>query len=110
MRQHASTHFVQIPYKRCWDSRPAPLNVLPLVNKALAMFQWKSDVVIAEKLCREALDIDPECDAAIATLSQLTLQQGRLADACELFERHSKIVRTEAELEQTVSFMLVRVR
>jgi len=70
------------------------------------MFQWKSDVVIAEKLCREALDIDPECDAAIATLSQLTLQQGRLVDAIEMFERHSKIVRTEAELEQTVSFML----
>ncbi|KDQ12562.1 hypothetical protein BOTBODRAFT_112628 [Botryobasidium botryosum FD-172 SS1] len=83
-----------------------PTNVLPLVNKALALYQWKSDVVIAEKLCREALEIDPECDAAIATLSQLTLQQGRLADAVEFFERHTKIARTEPELEQTVSFML----
>lgn len=36
-------------------SRPLGMNVLPLVNKALALFQWKQDYDEAEKLCHKAL-------------------------------------------------------
>ena len=83
------------------------MNVLPLVNKALTLFQWQNDTAAAEKLCKEALEIDPECDAAIATIAQLALQQGRLDDAIEMFGRHADIARTEAELEQTLTFKYV---
>lgn len=31
------------------------MNVLPLINKALAVFQWKQDFQEAEKLCKTAL-------------------------------------------------------
>lgn len=31
------------------------MNVLPLINKALALFQWKQDFVAAEQLCEKAL-------------------------------------------------------
>lgn len=31
------------------------MNVLPLINKALALFQWKQDYAEAEKLCEKAL-------------------------------------------------------
>ena len=31
------------------------MNVLPLINKALALFQWKQDFAEAEKLCQKAL-------------------------------------------------------
>ena len=40
-------------------SKPAVLNVLPLINKALALFQWKQDFAGAEKLCESALSSTP---------------------------------------------------
>jgi import receptor subunit TOM70 len=83
------------------------MNVLPLVNKALTIYQWQQDLATSERLLKEALEIDPECDSAIATLAQLTLQQGKLTDAIELFDRHAKIARTEPELEQALTFKYV---
>lgn len=35
--------------------KPMAMNVLPLINKALALFQWKQDFGEAEKLCERAL-------------------------------------------------------
>ena len=37
------------------QARPLGMNVLPLINKALALFQWKQDFAEAEKLCEKAL-------------------------------------------------------
>lgn len=35
--------------------KPMSMNVLPLINKALALFQWKKDFKEAENLCEKAL-------------------------------------------------------
>lgn len=37
------------------QTKPMGMNVLPLINKALALFQWKQDYAEAEKLCEKAL-------------------------------------------------------
>lgn len=37
------------------QQRPVGMNVLPLINKALALFQWKQDYTEAEDLCKKAL-------------------------------------------------------
>ncbi len=37
------------------QTKPLGMNVLPLVNKALALFQWKQDFQEAEKLLQKAL-------------------------------------------------------
>jgi mitochondrial import receptor subunit TOM70 len=37
------------------ETKPTNMNVLPLINKALALFQWKQDFGEAEKLCEKAL-------------------------------------------------------
>jgi import receptor subunit TOM70 len=37
------------------QSKPLGMNVLPLINKALALFQWKQDFAEAENLCQKAL-------------------------------------------------------
>lgn len=37
------------------QSKPLGINVLPLINKALALFQWKGDFPEAENLCKKAL-------------------------------------------------------
>jgi import receptor subunit TOM70 len=37
------------------QNKPLGMNVLPLINKALALFQWKQDFAEAEKLCEKAL-------------------------------------------------------
>ncbi|KAL5638697.1 hypothetical protein ACGC1H_003154 [Rhizoctonia solani] len=79
-------------------------NPLPLVNKALALYQWKQDLASATQLCKEALTLDDECDAAVATLAQLALQQGRVEEAIEMFSKHANIARTEAELVQALSY------
>jgi mitochondrial import receptor subunit TOM70 len=36
-------------------TKPLAINVLPLINKALALFQWRQDYAEAEKLCQKAL-------------------------------------------------------
>lgn len=37
------------------QEKPMCMNVLPLINKALALFQWKQEFAESEELCRKAL-------------------------------------------------------
>ncbi|KAI0660263.1 ADP/ATP carrier receptor [Cubamyces menziesii] len=88
-------------------AKSTPMNVLPLVNKGLALFQWKQDVEAAEKCCQEALEIDPECEAAVATLAQLSLQQGKIDIALKMFDRQSQLARSEPELMSALTYQYV---
>ncbi|KZT20687.1 ADP/ATP carrier receptor [Neolentinus lepideus HHB14362 ss-1] len=85
-------------------AKAPPMNVLPLVNKGLALYQWKQDIVSAEKCCDEALEIDAECEAAVATLAQLSLQQGKIDRAVQMFERQSELARSEPELANALTY------
>ncbi|KAF2260461.1 mitochondrial precursor protein [Lojkania enalia] len=85
-------------------AKPMGMNVLPLINKALALFQWKNDFAEAEKLCQKALIIDPECDIAVATMAQLLLQQGKVTEALKYFERAAELSRTEGEIINALSY------
>ncbi|KAF2704717.1 mitochondrial precursor protein [Pleomassaria siparia CBS 279.74] len=85
-------------------TKPLGMNVLPLINKALALFQWKNDFGDAEKLCQKALIIDPECDIAVATMAQLLLQQGKVTEALKYFERAAELSRTEGEIINALSY------
>ncbi|RDX45750.1 ADP/ATP carrier receptor [Lentinus brumalis] len=85
-------------------AKPPPMNVLPMVNKGLAMFQWQQDVAAAEQCCQEALEIDPECEAAVATLAQLSLQQGKIDVAMRMFDRQSQLARSEPELINALTY------
>ncbi|KAJ6087556.1 hypothetical protein N7467_006470 [Penicillium canescens] len=86
------------------QSKPMGINVLPLINKALALFQWKQDFQEAENLCQKALIIDPECDIAVGTMAQLLLQQGKVSQALKYFERAAELARTEAEIINAISY------
>ncbi|KAI9833642.1 MAG: TOM (translocase of outer membrane) complex component [Sarea resinae] len=86
------------------QTKPLGMNVLPLINKALALFQWKQDFQEAEKLCQKALIIDPECDIAVATMAQLLLQQGKVTEALKYFERAAELARTEGEIVNALSY------
>lgn len=86
------------------ELKPLGMNVLPLINKALALFQWKQDFDEAEKLCAKALIIDPDCDIAVATMAQLLLQQGKVTDALKYFERAAELSRTEGEIVNALSY------
>ena len=86
------------------STKPIGMNVLPLINKALAIFQWKQDFAEAEDLCQKALIIDPECDIAVATMAQLLLQQGKVTDALKYFEQAAELSRTEGEVVNALSY------
>ncbi|KAL4753070.1 hypothetical protein BDW72DRAFT_44310 [Aspergillus terricola var. indicus] len=86
------------------QSKPMSINVLPLINKALALFQWKHDFAEAEQLCQKALIIDPECDIAVGTMAQLLLQQGKVSQALKYFERAAELARTEPEIVNAISY------
>ena len=86
------------------SSKEKSSNVLPMINKALGLFQWKQDMSAAEDLCREALAIDPDCDVAVATLAQLSLQQAKVPEAIAYFERSAQIARTEPELINAITY------
>ncbi|KAL0948329.1 hypothetical protein HGRIS_010916 [Hohenbuehelia grisea] len=89
-------------------AKPTP-NVLPLVNKGLALFQWKQDLGAAERCCYEALRIDPECEAAAGTLSQLLLQQNKAREALSLLEKQVDLARTEPELQAALQYKFATV-
>lgn len=82
-----------------------------MVNKALALFQSTQEFSTSEKICREAIEIDPQCDVGVATLAQLLLQQNKVHDAVDMFEKSAGMARTEQELVnaltyENVSFLL----
>ncbi|KAI4175776.1 MAG: hypothetical protein LQ343_001389 [Gyalolechia ehrenbergii] len=79
------------------QTKPFRMNVLPLINKALALFQWKQDFPEAEKLCQKAL-------ITVATMAQLLLQQGKVIDALKYFERAAELSRTEGEIVNALSY------
>lgn len=83
------------------------MNVLPLVNKGLAIYQWKQDIGAAERCCDEALQIDPGCEPAVATLAQLSLQQGKIDRAIEMFEKQADLARSEPELVNALTYQYV---
>lgn len=62
----------------------------------------------AEALCKEALSIDEECDVAVATAAQLSLQQGKIPEAIKWFEQSAKLARTEAEMTAAITCKDVR--
>lgn len=77
------------------------------MNKALAVYQGKQDFAAAERLCNEALQIDEECDAAVATLAQFSLQQGIYEKAAEYLAKQAELARTEPELVNALSYKFV---
>ena len=48
--------------------------------------------------------VDPECDIAVATMAQLLLQQGKVTDALQYFERAAELSRTEGEIVNALSY------
>ncbi|EMR65682.1 putative mitochondrial precursor protein import receptor tom70 protein [Eutypa lata UCREL1] len=86
------------------QTKPTAMNVLPLINKALALFQQRNEFTEAEKLCDAALIIDPECDIAVATMAQLLLQQGKVTEALRYFERAAELARTPGEIVNALSY------
>ena len=79
------------------------------MNKGLALYQSKQDIGAAESCCQEALEIDPECEAAVATLAQLSLQQSKIDTAVDLFKRQMELARSEPELANTLTYMYASI-
>ena len=77
------------------------------MNKGLALYQWKQDIGAAERCCHEALRIDDECEAAVATLAQLSLQQSKIDEAVKMFERQAELARSEPELVNALTYQFV---
>ncbi|KAG2038340.1 hypothetical protein BDR03DRAFT_955171 [Suillus americanus] len=67
-------------------AKPPPMNVLPL------------------RCCDEALRIDSECEPAVATLAQLSLQQGKIDHAVEMFKRQAELACSEPELINALTY------
>ncbi|KAI0479940.1 mitochondrial import receptor subunit tom-70 [Xylaria cf. heliscus] len=86
------------------QTKPMSMNVLPLINKALTLFQQKAEFTEAEQLCEKALILDPECDIAVATMAQLLLQQGKITEALKYFERAAELARTPGEIVNALSY------
>ena len=80
-----------------------------MVNKGLTLFQWKQDIGAAERCCQDALEIDPECEAAVATLAQLSLQQSKIDVAVKLFKQQLELARSEPELANTLTYMYASI-
>ncbi|CAO0789882.1 unnamed protein product [Mucor circinelloides] len=82
-----------------------PKNPLPYINKAMLMYQVMGNIEEATQLCQSALEVDPACDAAVASLAQILLEQGKPEEALKYYEMAINLARTEAELEHAISYV-----
>ncbi|CEP17018.1 hypothetical protein [Parasitella parasitica] len=82
-----------------------PKNPLPYINKAMLMYQVMGNIEEATQLCESALEVDPACDAAVASLAQILLEQGKPEEALKYYEMAINLARTEAELEHAISYV-----
>lgn len=82
-----------------------PKNPLPYINKAMLMYQVLGNIEEATQLCESALEVDPACDAAVASLAQILLEQGKPEEALKYYEMAINLARTEAELEHAISYV-----
>ncbi|ORZ20242.1 hypothetical protein BCR42DRAFT_408316 [Absidia repens] len=82
-----------------------PKNPLPYINKAMLKFQLKGEAEEAISLCKKALEADPACDAAVASLGQLYLERGEPIEALKCYELAIDLARTEPELEHAISYV-----
>lgn len=49
--------------------------------------------------------MDPACDAAVASLAQMLLEQGEPEEALRYYETAIDLARTEAELQHAISYV-----
>lgn len=75
-------------------------NVLPLVNKALVLFQSSNAVDECIVLCLKAVTLDPLSDVANATLAQVYLQNQQIKEAYGCLMRSVELARTVPEMVQ----------
>lgn len=78
-------------------------NVLPLVNKALALFQSKGSVDECIQLCIQAVTLDPYNDVANATLAQVYLQSQNSVEAYKYLMKSVELARNIPEMAQHLS-------
>lgn len=78
-----------------------------MVNKALAIFQASEDAAGAEKVLNEALQYDPDCEAAVATLAQILLSSGNVEGAAVLFRKQAELARTIPDIQNALQFAFV---
>lgn len=76
------------------------LNVLPLVNKAMALFQSQTNIPEAVHLLMQAVQLDPLSDVANATLAQVYMQTQQSEEAYKCMLKSVELARTVPEMVQ----------
>ncbi|CAO3610612.1 unnamed protein product [Mucor hiemalis] len=82
-----------------------PNNPLPYINKAMVIYQSVNGVEEAINLCKSALEADSACDAAVASLAQMLLEQDRQNEALTYYQQAVDLARTETELALAISYV-----
>ncbi|GAN04381.1 mitochondrial TOM complex subunit Tom70 [Mucor ambiguus] len=82
-----------------------PSHPLPFINMAMILYQHLGKPDEAIQLCKSALDADPACDAAVASLAQMLIEQDRPSEALVYYERAIPLARTQPELEHAISYV-----
>lgn len=88
------------------EQNPTSMSVLPLVSKALVIFQTQKDFDTSVNLCKQALVIDDRSEVAIGTLAQLYLSAGKHDEAMKMFKKNAEYARSEEELVQNLVFLV----
>lgn len=88
------------------EQNPTSMSVLPLVSKALVIFQTQKDFETSVDLCKQALVIDDRSEVAIGTLAQLYLSAGKHDEAMKMFKKNAEYARSEEELVQNLVFLV----
>lgn len=86
------------------NKKVGTINVLPIVNKSLAVFRNTQNIAESEALCKKAVELDPASDVAIGTLAQYCLQQNKTKEALEYFEKNAEIARSDSDRVQSLSY------
>ncbi|KAJ1912656.1 TOM (translocase of outer membrane) complex component [Tieghemiomyces parasiticus] len=79
-----------------------PRHALVWVNKALASLHYKEDVEASSAAIARALEIDPQCELAVAAASQIYHQSARFEEAFKYLDELTRLSRSKEEVASTI--------
>ncbi|KAG0698785.1 hypothetical protein DFH29DRAFT_809900, partial [Suillus ampliporus] len=96
-------------FDRAVELEHAKYDCLFFLFSASTHLPLEQHIDAADRCCIEALRIDPECEPAVATLAQLSLQQGKIDCAMKMFKRQVELARSEPELINALTYQYASV-
>ena len=80
-------------------------NVSLYVHRGIMLLQWKGNIEKSMGRQNRSLEVDVKCELADETLGTIEVQRAKLDRAVELFEKASKLAKSQSEMSHLYALL-----